>query len=221
MSTSPGETLTQPKLIYKGAEAELYLEEWFGRLAVRKHRVPKTYRVPPLDEMIRRTRTSHEANMMHEARKLGVPVPTIQHIDLDTTTIIMDYVKGPTLKQELYQLSARARAERCSSLGELLARMHEGGIVHGDMTISNVLSEQGKLFMIDFGLGNISKETEDKGVDLLLLHRAMKSTHYAYHKLLFEAFMKGYTSIVGKKVGKDMLQKMREIEQRGRYFERG
>jgi TP53 regulating kinase-like protein len=99
--------------------------------------------------------------------------------------------------------------------------MHEGGIVHGDMTISNVLSEQGKLFMIDFGLGNFSKETEDKGVDLLLLHRAMKSTHYAFHKPLFDAFIKGYTSIVGDKRGKEMLQKMREIEQRGRYFERG
>jgi len=221
MSKSLGEALMQPELIYKGAEAELYLEEWFGRLAVRKHRVSKAYRIPVLDETIRRMRTSHEANMMHEVRKLGVPVPTIQHIDLDSTTIIMDYVNGPTLKQELYGLSNSARIERCSSLGALLARMHEGGIVHGDMTISNVLSEQGKLFMIDFGLGDFSKEIEDKGVDLLLLYRAMKSTQYAFHKLLFGAFIKGYTSVVGDKGGKEMLQKMREIEQRGRYFERG
>jgi TP53 regulating kinase-like protein len=211
----------QPKLIYKGAEAEIYLEEWFGRPAIRKHRVNKAYRIPELDETIRRMRTSHEANMMHEVRKLGVPVPTIQHIDLESSTIIMDYITGPTLKEELYGLSMRHRRERCRSLGTILARMHEGGIVHGDMTISNVLSENGKLFMIDFSLGDFSKETEDKGVDLLLLNRAMKSTHYAFHKVLFNAFMKGYVSVVGEGYGKVMLHKVREIEQRGRYFERG
>lgn len=211
----------QPKLIYKGAEAEIYLEEWFGKPAIRKHRISKAYRIPELDEAIRRMRTSHEANMMHEVRKLGVPVPTIQHVDLESSTLIMDYVNGPTLKEELYRLSMHGRRERCASLGVLLARMHEGGIVHGDMTISNVLSEGGKLFMIDFGLGDFSKETEDKGVDLLLLNRAMKSTHYAFHTVLFNAFMKGYVSIAGEKQGKEMLHKMREIEKRGRYFERG
>lgn len=211
----------QPRLIYRGAEAEIYLEEWFGEPAIRKHRISKAYRIPELDEMIRRTRTSHEANMMHEVRKLGVPVPTILHIDLGSSTLIMDYVNGLTLKEELYRLSMHGRRERCNLLGVVLGRMHEGGIVHGDMTISNVLSEGGKLFMIDFGLGDFSKETEDKGVDLLLLNRAMKSTHYAFHTVLFSAFMKGYVSIVGEKQGKETLHKMREIEQRGRYFERG
>jgi len=213
--------MLQPKLIYKGAEAEIYLEEWFGRPAIRKHRTSKPYRIPELDETIRRTRTSHEANMMHEVRRRGVPVPTIQHIDLESSTIIMDFVNGPTLKQELYGLSAHMRRERCSSLGALIGRLHEGGIVHGDLTISNVLSEGGKLFMIDFGLGGFSSEVEDRGIDLLLLYRAMKSTHYAFHAELFNAFMKGYKSIVGPRQGKEMLRKMREIEQRGRYFERG
>jgi len=221
MSTFRGEMAVQPRLIYKGAEAEIYLEDWFGQPAIRKHRVSKAYRITELDEAIRRTRTSHEANMMHEVRKLGVPVPTIHHIDLESSTLIMDYVEGPTLKEELYGISTQAKRDRCRMLGTLLGKMHEGGIVHGDMTISNVLSEHGKLFMIDFGLGDFSSETEDKGVDLLLLNRAMKSTHYGFHTLLFNAFMKGYSSIVGRKAGKEILRKMREIEQRGRYFERG
>ena len=211
----------QPKLIYKGAEAEIYLEEWFHEPAIRKQRIPKGYRIPKLDETIRRTRTSHEANMMHEVRKLGVPVPTLKHIDLESSTLIMDYVNGPTLKQELLELSNSDKRTRCHSLGTLIGTMHEGGIVHGDMTISNVLSEKGKLFMIDFGLGDFSSETEDKGVDLLLLNRAIKSTHYAFHQLLFDSFIEGYTSTVGAKMGKEMLLKMREIEQRGRYFDRG
>lgn len=219
MLTSLGET-EQAKLIYKGAEAEIYLGDWLGELAIRKSRIAKPYRVFELDESIRRTRTAHEANMMREVRKLGVPVPTIQHVNLESCTLIMDYVRGHTLKEELYKLNMPERRERCSSLGRLLGQMHEGGLVHGDMTISNVLSENGKLFMIDFGLGDFSAELEDRGVDLLLLNRAMKSTHYAFHTILFNAFLKGYAKAIGKKRSDEAVQKMREVEKRGRYFER-
>lgn len=219
MLTFLGE-ITQPKLIYKGAEAEIYLHGWLGKPAIRKNRIPKPYRLPELDEVIRRTRTAHEASMMQEVRKLGVPVPCIQHIDPDSSTIVMDYVDGPTLKVELNTLSASGRRSRCELLGKMLGLMHEGGIVHGDMTISNVLSEAGKLFMIDFGLGDFSRELEDKGVDLLLLNRAMKSTHYAIHAGLFRAFLKGYAGAVGKKIAYETFAKMKEIEKRGRYSER-
>ncbi len=219
MFTSLGET-AQPKLIYKGAEAEIYLENWQGELAIRKSRKAKPYRVPELDDSIRRMRTAHESIMMHEVRKLGVPVPTIRHIDPDSYTLIMDYINGQTLKEELHLLTVAKQAELSSSLGNLLGQMHEGGIVHGDMTISNVLSEDGKLFLIDFGLGDFSKELEDMGVDLLLLNRAIKSTHYHLHTILFNAFLKGYTKVVGRKRGEETLRKMREVQKRGRYFER-
>jgi TP53 regulating kinase-like protein len=210
----------EAKLIYKGAEAEIYLQDWHGQLAIRKSRIAKPYRVPELDEAIRRTRTAHEANMMHEVRKLGVPVPAIQHIDPESTTIIMDYIRGSTLKDELYKLSISKRRERCKSLGNMLGIMHEGGMVHGDLTISNVLCENDHLFIIDFGLGDFSRELEDKGVDLLLLNRAMKSTHYSFHTVLFNAFLKGYGESVGGKRAKETLSKMRDVEKRGRYFDR-
>jgi len=157
---------------------------------------------------------------MQEVRKLGVSVPTVRHIDPQSCTIVMEYINGPTLKEELYHLSSRDRRSRCKSLGQLLGQMHRGGIVHGDMTISNVLSEAGKLFMIDFGLADHSTEFEDRGVDLLLLNRAMKSTHYTYYAILFETFIEGYSRAVGTKESSDVLRKMREIERRGRYFER-
>lgn len=219
MLTSLGEN-TLPRLIYKGAEAEIYLENWHGQMVIRKSRVPKPYRIAELDEAIRRSRTSHEAAMMQEVRKLGVPVPIIQHIDQDSWTLIMEYIRGPTLKEELIRLPMQDRKSRCNALGEMLGLMHQGGIVHGDLTISNVLSEDGKLFMIDFGLGGFSSEVEDKGVDLVLLNRGIKSTHYAFHIPLFKAFLDGYRTVVGKRRGIETLRKMREIERRGRYFER-
>jgi TP53 regulating kinase-like protein len=214
-----GET-TEAKLIYKGAEAEIYLQTWLGELAIRKSRMIKPYRIAALDESIRQARTAHEANMMQEVRRLGVPVPTIRHVDPDSSTIIMDYVNGPTLKEELSRLRTSEARSRCKTLGRLLGEMHEGGVVHGDMTISNVLSEQGKLFLIDFGLGGLSREIEDRGVDLLLLSRAIKSTHYAIHAPILKAVINGYSVSAGKKKTEEVAKKMREIERRGRYFER-
>ena len=219
MLTSLGET-TQSRLIYKGAEAEIYLENWRGRLAIRKSRVIKPYRIAELDEAIRRSRTSHEATMMQEVRKLGVPVPVLQHVDPESWTLIMEYIAGPTLKDELYKLRMKERRSRCNDLGEMIGVMHEGGAVHGDLTISNVLSENGKLFMIDFGLGDFTDQIEDRGVDLVLLNRAIKSTHYAFHVPLFKAFLNGYSKAVGRRDSEETVRKMREIERRGRYFER-
>ena len=212
--------MTQPKLIYRGAEAEIYLEEWYGSPAVRKSRIAKPYRVPELDSMIRRTRTLHETNLMHETRKIGIPVPVIQHLDPEETSFIMEYIEGPTLKDELYVVPKEVRRSRCTQLGGLVAKMHQGGVVHGDLTISNVLSREGQLFLIDFGLGEFSIELEDRGVDLLLLNRAMKSTHVRFHEEIFGAFLKGYSRVVGKKLHAETLGKMREIERRGRYSER-
>ncbi|MGA3296642.1 MAG: KEOPS complex kinase/ATPase Bud32 [Candidatus Bathyarchaeia archaeon] len=220
MLTSHGEP-DLPLLIYTGAEAAIYLERWFGELAIRKHRIAKPYRIAELDQSIRQYRTSHEAIMLREVRKLSVPAPTILHVDPDSSTLIMDYVKGITLKEELGNISQSERRSRFSMLGARLASMHKGGIVHGDMTLSNVISRDGRLWMIDFGLGNLSTEVEDMGVDLLLLNRSLRSTHFKLHADLFRVFLKSYVSTIGPKRGLEIVEKMKEVESRGRYFERG
>ena len=220
MLTFRGVEAKLPTLIYTGAEAEIYIQEWFGEIVIRKQRVPKSYRAPMLDSNIRHMRTSHEATMLREVRKLGVAVPTVQHIDQESTSLIMDFINGRTLKEELHLISKSERRTRCRALGELLAVMHLGGVVHGDVTLSNVISQNGKLFMIDFGLGNFSREVEAMGVDLLLLNRSIRSTHYMFHTELFRSFVEGYREVRGRKAD-EILEKMREVERRGRYFERG
>lgn len=219
MSISLGE-LDSPTLIYTGAEAEIYLERWFGELAIRKHRKAKSYRIPELDRSIRHSRTSHEAIMLREVRKLGVPVPTLLHVDPESSTLIMEYINGVTLKEELNRISRQERRRRFSVLGKHVASMHKARIVHGDMTLSNVISQDGALSIIDFGLGDVSVETEDMGVDLLLLSRSLRSTHYKFHTDLFRSFLNAYVSCIGSKQGRKIIIKMREIERRGRYSER-
>ena len=104
-------------LIRKGAEANLYLGEWYGRKVIVKKRVEKAYRVEPLDKTIRACRTLHEAQIMHEARKSGVPAPTIYLVDISDFTIVMEYVEGIRLRDSLNSFSSEERFRVCRRVG--------------------------------------------------------------------------------------------------------
>ena len=206
-------------LIKKGAEANLYLENWHGKKVIIKERIPKKYRLPVLDERIRTYRTVHEPQLMHEAKKAGVPTPTIYMVDLAKKSIIMEYVEGKQVKRILNQLSAKERIELCRKIGILIGRLHKNGIIHGDLTTSNmILTPNGKIYFVDFGLGEFSKELEAKGVDLHLMKRALQSTHYLFAEESFNAVLEGYAEAVGEMEAKKVLEKIREIELRGRYI---
>ena len=69
-------------LVKKGAEANLYLEEWYGKKVIMKKRLPKAYRLPKLDSEVRSQRTLHEPMLIHRAKEAGVPTHTIYMIDL-------------------------------------------------------------------------------------------------------------------------------------------
>jgi len=206
-------------LIKKGAEANLYLENWHGKKVIIKERIPKKYRLPVLDERIRTYRTIHEPQLMHEAKKAGVPTPTIYMVDLAKKSIIMEYVEGKQVKRILNQLSAKERIELCRKIGILIGRLHKSGIIHGDLTTSNmILTSNGKIYFVDFGLGEFSKELEARGVDLHLMKRALQSTHYLFAEESFNAVLEGYAEAVGEVEAKKVLEKIREIELRGRYI---
>ena len=206
-------------LIKKGAEANLYLENWHGKKVIIKERIPKKYRLPVLDERIRTYRTVHEPQLIHEAKKAGVPTPTIYMVDLAKKSIIMEYVEGKQVKRILNQLSAKERIELCKKIGILIGRLHKNGIIHGDLTTSNmILTSNGKIYFVDFGLGEFSKELEAKGVDLHLMKRALQSTHYLFAEESFNAVLEGYAEAVGEVEAKKVLEKIREIELRGRYI---
>jgi len=205
-------------LIKKGAEANLYLEEWHGRKVIRKHRLSKRYRVPELDMEIRSQRTIHEPQIIHKAKEAGVPTPTIFMVDTAEATIVMEFVEGKQVKQVLDHLSPEERYRLCRHIGELIGYLHNHGVIHGDLTTSNmILTPYGKVVFVDFGLSERSIELEAKGVDLHLMKRAFQSTHYRYAKESFEAVMEGYAEIVGDNEAKNLLEKIREIEKRGRY----
>ena len=205
-------------LIKKGAEASLYLEEWHDRKVIMKRRLPKRYRIPELDLMIRGQRTIHEPHIIHKAKEAGVPTPTIFMVDVDEANIVMEFVEGKQVKEELDNFSSEERLSLCILIGRMIGRLHKNGIIHGDLTTSNmILTPYGKVVFVDFGLSERSIELEPKGVDLHLMKRTLNSTHYKYAKACFEAVMRGYAESVGTEEAKKVAAKIREIEKRGRY----
>jgi TP53 regulating kinase-like protein len=205
-------------LIKKGAEANLYLEEWHNRKVIMKRRLPKRYRIQELDKEIRSQRTVHEPHIIHKAKEAGVPTPTIFMVDVAEANIIMEFVEGKQVKQVLNDLPPEERLRLSRHIGELIGCLHKHGIIHGDLTTSNmILTPYDKVVFVDFGLSERSTELETKGVDLHLMKRAFQSTHYKYARECFEAVMEGYAEVAGEEEAKNVLEKIREIERRGRY----
>ena len=212
--------VAEQTLLKKGAEACLYLTEWQGRKAIVKWRIQKKYRPSALDTQIRSYRTVHEPQLMHEAKAAGVPTPLIYMVNVPEASIIMEYVEGRQIKQILNKAMQEKRHEVCVEIGELIGKLHSKGLIHGDLTTSNmILGAEGKIFFVDFGLGEKNSELEAKGVDLHLMKRALQSTHYQFWEECLKNILCGYTSILGEEAAEKVYDKTREIERRGRYVE--
>jgi TP53 regulating kinase-like protein len=212
--------LDEKTLFKKGAEASLYLADWHQRRVIIKIRIPKKYRSPVLDEQIRSYRTVHEPQLIHEAKAAGVPTPLIYMVNVTESSITMEYIEGQQVKQLLNKVSKAKRHDICVKIGESIAKLHSHGLIHGDLTTSNmILSTKGKLFFVDFGLGEKNGELEAQGVDLHLLKRALQSTHYLFWEDCFQSVLCGYTSVLGVELAEKVYEKIREIAKRGRYVE--
>ena len=206
------------KLLKKGAEASLFLTNWHGRKVIIKERSPKRYRPAELDSKIRFYRTVHEPQLIHEAKKVGISTPAIYLVDMKNAAITMEFVEGKQMKRVLPNVSRKEKQDLCTRIGVLIGKMHRHGIIHGDLTTSNmILGVKDKIFLVDFGLGEKNKELEARGVDLHLLKRSLQSTHYQFAEECFMNILWGYSHVLGSEVVEKVVEKINEIERRGRY----
>lgn len=207
-------------LIKRGAEADIYLVEWYGKKAVSKVRRPKQYMHHMLDREIRRKRTLHEAEMLNIAKRAMVTTPLIYFVDPLNAEIIMQYIEGYTVKDLITNASIEDPLLRQAliDMGIYTARLHARNIIHGDLTTSNfILHNSNRLVLVDFGLAFYSSRIEDKAVDIRLIKEVMSSAHANLFNEAFRLFIDGYSSVAGEDNTKVLLKKVREIEQRGRY----
>ena len=124
------------------------------------------------------------------------------------------------MKGLLNTASKETRHALCSQIGESTGRLHSAGLIHGDLTTSNMIqADDGTLYFVDFGLGEKNIELEAQGVDLHLLKRALQSTHFLFWEGCFQAVLSGYATVRGREIAEKVYEKIREIERRGRYVE--
>jgi TP53 regulating kinase-like protein len=168
---SPPETW---KLLAQGAEARIYLcPPLIGdEFSIVKERFSKKYRHPLLDEKLSKQRFNGEVRGMMKASKAGLDVPRIDFVDKARKRLVMEFVKGLTVKQyfENGEVDVEKKMIVAKAMGRVVGKLHECGMCHGDLTTSNLMMREGReledLTVIDFGLAFSTKSVEDMGVDL-------------------------------------------------------
>ena len=127
----------------------------------------------------------------------------------------MPFIKGKKLSEHLDRFSLKKQKQICNKIGDSVAKLHNHNIIHGDLTTSNMISVENKIYFIDFGLGFISHRFEDKAVDLHLLKQALEAKHYKNWKVLFDEFIKSYKKENNE--AEKVLEQLKKVEKRGRY----
>ena len=196
-------------LIAKGAEATITRENE----TIIKERLRKGYRLPELDEKIRKRRTALEARLLREARRVGVLTPQV--LEEEKTRLMLEFIDGMKVKDIL---DAGNFGDITAKIGEAAAKLHEYDIIHGDLTTSNMIINEKGLWLIDFGLGFVSKRPEDKAVDLYLLHEALESTHFDVMEQAWKTILASYKAHYGD--SEKVIKALLDVEKRGRYKER-
>ena len=197
------------KTIAQGAEAKIFLSENL----ITKDRIPKSYRITELDNMLRKRRTKSETKLLIKASKI-IPTPIPQE-SKEFDKIIMPFIDGKKLSKHLNTFPLAKQKQILKQIGNSVAKLHNADIIHGDLTTSNmILSQEKKIFFIDFGLGYESRKNEDKAVDIHLLKQALEAKHFKSGETLFKEFKKGYSKSKDSKI---IFKRLNAVEKRGRY----
>lgn len=198
------------KLIAKGAESNLYLD---GDVLV-KDRIEKKYRIKELDADLRKKRTRKEYKILSDAIRAQINVPRVIGIDEKENKIFMEFIEGRLLKN-----FGRNELEGVGQeLGREIAKMHSCGIVHNDLTTSNIIVKNSaggerKTYIIDFGLARHSDKIEDMAVDLIVMKHSLDATGFEF---LFSEILEGYKE---NKSWSSVFNRMHLVEKRVRYYD--
>ncbi len=192
----------------EGAESHVYAVRYIGIDCILKRRIEKRYRVKSLDESLRTQRTKKEAKIMSIASSFGVRTPTL--LLVDRYDILMSRIDGRNLHDILIKGNKSTNIMRVfKTLGKYAATLHNNGITHGDYTPANIIIGRNKVvYIIDFGLSEMSDSIEEMALDLLLMKRSVDKNN-------FTEFMNGYTR--NSSNCKTVKNRLKEIERRGRY----
>lgn len=198
-------------LSHKGAEADILECKYDSNDAIIKHRIKKNYRINEIDKKLRIERTKQEVKLLHDCKKINVRTPFVYSVDLINMNIIEEKINAKQLQDVLIDYDTKYVRKLFNNIGFNVSKMHEAGIIHGDLTTANILVNNYDAIFIDFGLGKYSDLIEDKGTDLLVFKKSLTTIVPENSDELFKYFLDGYDD-------DNIIKKIEEIEQRGRYL---
>jgi Kae1-associated kinase Bud32 len=207
--------LVQEEFIAKGAEAMVFRGKFLDLPVIIKQRLPKSYRLPQIDQTIRLQRLRAEARVMTLAWRLGVRVPALFGLDIEKRTLIIEELQGVTLFELVEDLPYNELIPIFKELGRLIGLLHENDIIHGDLTVFNVLVVENIPWLIDFGLAQMTIEQEKHADDLLLFENTLKAISPNY-KGLIAGFKAAY--LITNEKGPKVFEQVRKIAARARYI---
>ncbi|HIP90127.1 MAG TPA: Kae1-associated serine/threonine protein kinase [Candidatus Nanopusillus sp.] len=178
---------------------------------VLKYRYRKNYRHEIIDKNFRKYRTRRESRILSRlSNKINVPqvILVLEEIGV----LVMEYIEGSKLSDILEKVEYIKIMEE---VGRIVGMMHSIGIAHGDLTTSNLILSNNKVYLIDFGLSFFTRRIEDFAVDLHLLREALESKHWKIYQEAFSNFLTGYKKTFNR--FKVVIKRLENIEKRGRY----
>ncbi|KAG6038704.1 serine/threonine-protein kinase bud32 [Claviceps citrina] len=228
-----------PCLIAQGAEGRLYKTTYLTPHVpcALKYRPPKPWRHPVLDQRLTKHRILSEARILAKCQRDGLRVPAVYAVDECAGWLMLEWIRGTPVRVNINNwLGSRTEAsiEADARLRDLMRRigvaignMHRIGIVHGDLTTSNMMLSpaattenrdqadelSGEIVLIDLGLASGAVHEEERAVDLYVLERAFGSTH-PRAECLFGELLDAYKGCF--KQAPAVLKKLEDVRMRGR-----
>jgi TP53 regulating kinase and related kinases len=245
------------KMISQGAEARIwYISEYNSSKspAICKERFAKNYRHPVLDQRLTKSRCKAEAKILQKlfAKRNNHEVDAPQVYEIRESSLYLEFIEGRTVRSILNELllqEGRLVPEQICEIGRgvgsVLGKLHaRHGLVHGDLTTSNLMIRQKYLLvqpeessrllqrcdasilpitMIDFGLAKHSESAEERAVDWYVLERALQATHatindygFSLVEVMWEAYQAEYPSPTQAQA---VYQRLEQVRLRGRKRE--
>jgi serine/threonine protein kinase, bacterial len=115
--------------------------------------------------------------------------------------LVMDYIQGDTFEDLIFRegksFSEREMLNIVLNILDIAAYFHGRGIVHRDLRIPNILSVDGQIFIIDFGLArflhDVPEEIEDELIEKKLMREiSVQSDMYALGHFMLFLLYSGY-----------------------------
>ena len=190
-----------------------------GEFVLVKQRLRKGYRLPELDALINGQRLKQEVRNMKKAELMGVRVPKVYSVNEQEMAISMEFLKGfIDLKHALRGDRSAAVNDLAELAGHYIGLLHNGGIVHGDLTSSNIMVDLASrsCAIIDFGLSTFDPSVEAKAIDLYVFEKSLLCEAGAEEFLVkvIEAFKTGYAQ--SSKAAEAVLRRLEKVKARGR-----